>query len=399
MKFKYLGFKADKSIAKGTLQAGSQREAKASLEAQGIEIVDLSRKRLDFGTELNIGGVKNVDRLFFVKHLGVMLKAGIPIYEALEMLQEQAKGAFKKVMAKVVKAVGSGETLAAALSKHPKAFPQLFVELIGAGELAGTLEESLKYIATFTKKELDMRKKIKSAMLYPSIVFIAVIGLIMSIGIYVLPQIVPLFSSLNSQLPKSTQILLVVADFFDAHGVKLLIAIIATGFLTPFILELKWMRPLSHWVYTRLPIAGEIVREVNLGRFFRVFATLMGAGIAIDKSLEVTKRIIKNHLFKKQIQKMHDSVVRGSNLSTALQGNERLFPAVVLHMMRVGEKSGNLEESFEYLANFYDEEVDEKLKNLSTLLEPILLIVIGILVAGVAFAIIGPIYSLSGSIR
>lgn len=399
MQFKYTGFRRDKSLAKGSIEASSLASAQKKLEQEGIEVLHLKKKWWTLSLNSSFGGrVKPNDRLFFVKHLGIMLKAGIPIAEALRMLHAQAKGGMKTVLKQVRNDVISGYSLSSALQKHPKVFSQLFVELIGSGEQAGTLESDLVYIAKFSKKELDMKKKVKSAMLYPSVVFFAVIGLVMSIGLLVLPQILPLFSSLKVDLPLSTQILLTVAGFFEAHGVKLLIALGILGASLPFLAELKVVQPLSHAIYLRTPIVGKLLREVHLGRFFRVFATLMEAGVPIDKALSITHKVVQNVSYKQGIERMSRSVTQGSSLSKAIQRDEFLFPQLVTHMMQVGEQSGNLGESFEYLADFYEGEVDEQLKNLSTLLEPLLLIFIGVLVGGVAFAIIGPIYSLSGSI-
>jgi len=400
MKFEYVGTAPDKTVKKGILTAQSEREAKALLDAQHIDLVLFKKKGFGlFQKDITFGHVSDVDLLFFVKHLGIMLHSGIPIYEALAMLREQSRGRVRFVLQNVLDDVSAGMTLSDALNKYPKDFPELFVQLVGSGELSGTLEKNLNYIAEFMEKEIDLKKKVRSAMLYPAVVLVAVIVLTMGIGLFVLPQILPLFESLDVKLPFSTKVLLWFAEFFRDYGLILVGVVAGLSVGTPIFWELKPVRPFSHMIYLRLPIAGMIIRELSLARFFRVLATLMDAGLPIDKSLDISRKIIHNVVYRAEIKHMEKSVVQGNNLSESMVRNEFLFPILVGHMMKVGEKSGNLPDSLNYIGSFYEAEVDDKLKNLSTLLEPVLLIFIGSVVAFVAFSIIGPIYSLSGGIR
>ncbi len=399
MKFSYVGMAPDKTVKKGIIKAQTEREARALIEAQQINIVLLKKKGSKaMQKEMSFGHVSDVNLLFFVKHLAIMLKAGIAIFEALTMLKEQAKGRMKIVLQSVLDRVESGETLSDALSKYPKDFPELFVQLVGSGELSGTLEKNLNYISEFMEKEIDLKKKVRGAMLYPAIVFVAVIGLTMAVGLFVLPQIIPLFASLDVKLPLSTRVLIWFAEFFRDYGILVVIFVILGSFLTPVFLELKMMKPISHRIYLRLPIAGTIIRYLSISRFFRVLATLMDAGLPIDESLAISGKIIHNVRYRNSIGKMRTSVMQGNDLADIMAQNSFLFPVLVGHMMKVGEKSGNLVDSLNYVGIFYESEADDKLKNLSTLLEPVLLIFIGSVVAFVAISIIGPIYSLSSGI-
>ncbi len=400
MQFQYVGIGPDKALARGTLKVGSEREARALLQSRSIEILML-QKQVEgiFSKEISFGHVSTIDLLFFVKHLGIMLKAGISIFEALQMLEAQSKGRLKFLLKQIVKEVAAGDKLSNALARFPKDFPELIIQLIRTGELSATLEKTLDYIGMFLKKDVELKKRVKGAMLYPIIVLIAVLGLVMGIGLFVLPQLLPLFSSLKVTLPLSTRILLWFAKAFQSYGILIVMGVIGMAIFTPIFLELPWIRPISHRVYLRLPVAGFLIRQVYLARFFRVFATLMGAGIPIDQALDITEKVVGNLAYKKSIRLMKSSVTMGLDLSGAVEKQAFLFPMLATHMLRVGEKSGNLEDSLNYLGEFYEEEVDGRLKNLSGLLEPILLIFIGLLVAGVAFAIIGPIYSLSGGIQ
>lgn len=400
MKFTYTAIGEGNKFVNDTVVANSEREARALLKSKGVNVLMIDeKKKSSFNANITFGHVRKVDLLFFVKHLNVMLKAGVSLFESLHMLSDQAKGVLQKKLKAVLKEVSAGSKLADGMAKHSKDFPELVVELVRSGEMSGTLETNLEYISDFIRKDIDLRKKVRSAMMYPMFVLVAIIGLTMAIGLFVLPQILPLFSSLKVELPVSTKILLWFANYFQDYGLQTLIVLAGVMIFTPVFLESKPIRPLSHRVFLRLPIVGKILVQLNLARFFRVFATLMEAGIPIDKTLSVCRNVIRNVEYKKAITHMKISVERGTDLSDSVEDDELLFPTLVTHMMRVGEKTGNLADSLIYISNFYEEEVDDKMKNLSTALEPILLIGIGIIVAGVALSIIGPIYSLSGGIR
>lgn len=399
MDFLYKGFTPDNTMKSGKLVAKNEQEARAILQAKQINVIRLTGKGGMLRKEVNLGHLSDLNRLFLVKHLGIMLQSGIPIYEALGMLKEQSKGKLRAILTSIMESVGSGQTLADSLAAFPKDFPELFVQLIAGGELSGTLEKNLAYIAGFMEKEIDLKKKVKGAMMYPVIVFIAVLLLTMGIGLFVLPQILPLFQSFSIKLPLSTRILIWFAEFFRDYGIVVLIVLIGGAFFTPLFLELKWIKPFSHRIYLRIPVAGSILRELSLARFFRVLATLMDAGLPIDTALNISAKIIRNVRYQKEILKMRRAVTQGNSFTDAVSESHFLFPVLVRHMMRVGEKSGNLVDSLNYLGAFYEDEMDDKLKNLSTLMEPLLLLFIGLIVAFVALSIIGPIYSLSGGIQ
>jgi type II secretory pathway component PulF len=400
MKYNYLALDSEKKVKKGNILAKSEKDAMAQLNAKSLDVMTLKKSRFGgaAGQQIAIGHISRIDLLMFMKQLSIMLKAGISIFEALAMLKEQSKGKLNILLTKVLDDVSAGTTLANSLAKYPKDFPDLIVQLISSGELSGTLEDNLQYIAEFVHKDIDLRKKVRGAMMYPIIVFVAVLGLTMSIGLFVMPQILPLFESLNVELPLSTKIMLWFANLFEAYGILIIIGMIAGGILTPIIMELKFVRPITHRMYVRMPVFGVIVRQLYLARFFRVFATLMDAGISIDKSLKIAHDIIYNYAYKKEIKYMQSSVMQGEPISEAAKNNMFLFPTMVTHMMRVGERSGKLSDSLDYVGKYYESEVDDKLKNLSTLLEPVLLVFIGLIVGGVALSIIGPIYSLTGGV-
>jgi len=401
MKFSYIAVRInDNTVVKGEIEAASEQAAKSLLEVNKLEVMMMDKvKKGVVISDLALGKISDMQLLFFVKNLSIMLKAGLPLFESLVMLRDQSKGKLRVILGKVIDDFASGKRLSDCLMAYPRDFPGLITQLIKAGELSGTLENNLEYIADFLRKEIDLKKKVRSAMLYPSIIFLAVIGLSVSIGLFVLPQILPLFKSLDVKLPFTTRVLLWFAEFFKEHGITLIIGVILAFVSLPFVLENKYVRPFSHRMYLRIPIFGLIIKQLNLARFSRTLATLLNAGISIDGALDISMNIVRNRAYRNQVKRMRTAVVQGDPISAAVEKAEFYFPVMFMHMIRVGERSGNLAESLDYIGKMYDEEVDDKMKNLSTILEPVLLIFIGLLVGGVAMAILGPIYSLTGNIR
>ena len=398
MKFSYLATTPDRQSIKGTISAANFKQGRELLEKKGYQVVKMEQVKGLASMEINMGHLKSQDVLLFAKNLMVMLKAGIAIVEAMGMVREQSKGKLQNIVTEMLGEMQAGFHLSDAMEKHPRDFPNLIVQLIRSGELSGTLEENLDYIVFFMKREMDMRKKVKGAMMYPVIIFLAIIGLILVVGLFVMPQVTPLFDTLGLELPFTTKVLIWVSDTLKNYGFVLVPAMLSLGFIVPLFLESKWIRPISHRAYLLVPGFGTIVRYVFLARFFRVFATLLNAGIAIDQALRIMENVIRNVPYKKSIHEMEKIVVKGEMISSLMKRNKFLYPTTASHMLYVGEKSGKLVGSLDYLAGYYEEEVDDRLSNIATLIEPVMLVGIGLLVAVVAFSIIGPIYSISGGI-
>ncbi len=342
-----------------------------------------------------------VEKLLFTKHLLVMTKSGITVAEGIEAIASQTKSAkFRKILEDVNKDIRNGQSLAKALTKHPKIFDQFFVSLIEIGEESGTLDTSLDYLVKQQTREYSLRKKIQAALLYPAIVIVSIIVVGIGMSLFVLPKLVDLFSSLDVKLPITTQILLFFANLMKNHGILIVLGFIISIFLFRIFISLSFVKPIWHKVLLSLPIFGNLFQSRELSTLCRNLGIMLKSGLPIRRSLEVEYFACGNYVFKDYIKGIQKSVDKGKEISSELaKGHYSKFSPIAIKMIGVGEKTGQLDESFLYLSDFFDEEVDNIAKNLSVVLEPIILLVIGLMVGFVALAIISPIYELTGSIR
>lgn len=336
------------------------------------------------------------DKLLFTKYLSVLLKSGMAIDDAVVVLLAQAKGSMKKILTNLSENVKRGETLANGLSRYPHIFGSVFINLIRAGEESGTLRENLEHLAEQMQKERDLQQKIRGALMYPSVVVFAAVVISLGIVIFVLPNITGIFSTLKIELPLSTRILLWVADLFVHQGKWIGIGFVLAVISIIFLRKIEFIRPVTHGVLLRVPIMGGIDRKINLARFSRVLGTLLKSGMSIEISLDVTKSVLKNVYYERLVEKIRKEITQGSSISSVLDQHKFIIPIITNHMINVGEQTGTLADMLEYLAGFYEQEVDEAAKNLALTLEPILLIIIGVLVGGIVLSILTPIYQVVG---
>ncbi len=355
-------------------------------------------------TEINLSFLQTVsfqDKLFFTKHLATMLQAGIPLSEALETLHEQAQSAgMQKVLLHAIEEVKNGKSLEESLSQYPKTFDKFYTSLIEVGEQSGTLEKSLSFLAKQLTKDYNLRKKIQGALLYPALIFFSTIVMGSFITIFVLPKLVDFFEAFDFPLPITTKILLWFAVIAKNHGIVLVSCMILSVILFFFLIRIKSVKKIWHKYILHFPIFGKFLMYAQLARFSRNFGVLLESGLPVNRSLHVTAHTLSNLIYQKSVYQLSNQLEKGESLHDALmEKNFSHFPPIVRKMIGVGEKTGNLDNTLLYLSDFYEEEIDNMSKNLSTILEPLLLLVIGIMVGFVAIAIISPIYELTGSIR
>lgn len=330
-----------------------------------------------------------------------MIKSGITISEGIETIASQTKSAkFRKTLKDVGRDIRNGQTLAKSLTKHPKIFNQLFVSLVEVGEESGTLDTSLGYLAKQQEREYSLRKKIQSALLYPAIVVTAITIVGMGMSLFVLPQLVDLFSSLDVELPITTKILLFFANLMKNHGIFIILGFIISLFLFRIFIRLSIVAPTWDRIVLSLPIFGDLFQKRELSLLCRNLGIMLKSGVSITGALAIEYIACENLVFKDYIKRIQKSVDKGKEIANELSlGKYSKFSPIAIKMIGVGEKTGQLDESFLYLSDFFDEEVDNASKNLSVVLEPIILLVIGLLVGFVALAIISPIYDLTGAIK
>lgn len=345
--------------------------------------------------------VSFIDKLLFTKHLSIMLKSGITISEAIDTLALQTKSnKFNKVLTEISKDIKNGQSLAKSLQKHSKIFDTLYVSLIEVGEQSGTLEGSLNFLSNQLAKEYSLHKKIQGALLYPAIVMVAITIVGMGMSLFVLPKLTDLFTSLGVNLPITTRALLYFANLMKNHGILITLGFIIVLTLLRLFINLPFVRPKWDRIILSLPIFGTLLQNQQLSSICRNLGVMLKSGLTITKSLAIQHAATSNHVFKDYIKGLQKSVDKGRDMGTELdEGNYSKFSPIAAKMIAVGEKTGKLDEVFLYLGDFFEEEVDNIAKNLSVVLEPIILLGVGLIVGFVALAIISPIYQLTGSIK
>lgn len=349
--------------------------------------------------DLSIGNVSFNQKLIFARYLSIMLRSGLTISEAMDIIHEQATGKFKKITARIASSVKSGNSLSDSIKMFPNIFSNLMINSTYAGEVSGTLEDNLGSVAQQLEDEKELRTKIKSAMIYPIIVLIGTFILGMSMAFFVLPKITPLFEGMKMELPFTTRLLISISHAVQAHGLAIFLSIFSAITALVWLAKQKFSRPVTNYLTLHLPLIKNITRNYNLASFCLTFGTLLKSGISIDKALEISANTASNYYYRKNLLTVAKRTTHGSKLSSNLSEFERYFPNITISMIKVGEKSGNLEETLFYLSDFYKKEVDFATKSLSTAIEPIMLIGIGIAVATMAMSIITPIYQITGNVR
>ena len=350
---------------------------------------------------MDFGGVRFVDKMLFTRRLAVMLKAGIPISEALTVLENQsANKAMKKILVDVGVKIKNGQTLVKSLGNHSRVFDELYLSIIGVGEGSGKLEENLEYLAREMGKTYEFARRVRGAMLYPMMIVVVAVAVGGWVGLFVLPKLVTLFTSLEVELPLSTRLLLKVAEFMKNYGWWVVGGGIGTG-----IGGWAWARsPVGKPVWDRIiltiPVWGRLEQNVQVAGFCRNMGLMLKAGLPVAMCLETAGKAAGNRVFRRYFEGVEKAVNQGTSLEKELASGEyKYFPMLATRMIGVGERTGKLDETLLYLGDFYEEEVDETTKNLRTILEPILLLVIALGVAFMAMAIISPIYQFTGSIK
>jgi len=345
--------------------------------------------------------ISSLDILFFTKHLATMIKAGIPITEAFEILIDQTKSTeFKKILKKMSDQIKNGQNLNYALSKYPKKFNKFYSSMIQIGEESGTLDTTLEFLSKQLSKSYSLRKKIKGALLYPTVILIATLVMSALISFFVLPQLVDFFEAFDVELPLATKILLAISMFMKNYNIIFFSSIVVFLALFKIVVNSKIVKPTWHIALLKIPIFGKLIAYGQVSQFARNLGVLLKSGVPASRSIEITANTLSNEYYKRALHSMQKALNKGNSIGKTLSKKRyRHFPMLVAKMINVGEKTGKLDEILMYLSNFYETEIDSTSKNLTTTLEPFLLIVIGLAVGCVALAIITPIYQLTGSIR
>ena len=392
----------------GTLEAADRSSVIASLSKQGLRptsIKDGSSSKNQFTLNDLLGGnkVKADDIVMFTRQLSAMISAGVPILRALSSLGDHAESpALKKIIGNIVKDVQGGSPLADALGKYPNTFSDVYVNMVRAGEAAGILDDILKRLALQQEKNAAIRKKVKSAMTYPMVLIFITILAFFGLMIFVIPMIGKTIKDLagpDASLPAITQIMLAISGFMINFWYILLPIIVAGTIVLLRYLKTPVGKAQFHHIILKLPGIKTIIRKLAVARFARTFSALMGAGVPVLEALDVTARAIGNTVYEKALKDAAEQVKNGKQLSEIIEGNTELWPAIVAQMLSVGEETGQTDTVLVKVADFYEEEVDVAIDGLSSIIEPVMIVVMGGMVGLIAASVMSPIAGLANQIK
>lgn len=341
------------------------------------------------------------EQMFFAKRLAFLIKAGVPILESLHMLREQtASRHSNRVLQSVYTDIANGSSLAKSLSRFPNIFGDFGINIVKIGENSGTLSHNLEYLADELKKRHTLQAKVVSAFIYPAIITFATIGITAFLMLYLFPKIMPIFTSLKMELPLTTKIVMAISVFLQAWGLVVVAAIIALiiGIGIAKAKSTRFRYAFDKMVLS-MPVLGPLMRSYNLANASRTLGLLLKGGVTITEALPLTADTTSNLIYKEQYRKAAETVLRGERSSTHFRLVPALFPPVMTQLVAVGERSGNLSNTLVYLSELYEAEVDDFTKNLSSLIEPALMVIMGILVGFVAISIITPIYGITQNLH
>lgn len=336
------------------------------------------------------------ERILFAKHLSIMVKSGMTLLDSLALLRKQTRSrSFGYVLDRVMADVQNGQFLSDSLIQFRGAFGDLMINVIKIGEHSGNLAENLAYLAAELKKKQLLKQKVRSALIYPLVILVATLGITGLLVFFVLPRITPIFTSLQVTLPWTTRALLAGSNFLFMYGFYVLGGIVFLVILWLFLMKLRPVRFFAHQVIISLPVVGGVSKMANTSDMTRTLGLLLKSGTKIVEAIGITADSVGNLVYQRALREVSESVKSGAPLHMALGRNERLFFPTFTRMIEVGETTGSLESNLFYLAEFYEAEVDETTKTLSSILEPVLLLFMGGLVGFVAVSIITPIYEVS----
>lgn len=339
------------------------------------------------------------EKLFFVQHLGIMLKAGISLSRALKTLSQQTENKrFTEVLDDLAEKVEKGTSFTQSLKNHEKIFGELFISMIEAGELSGKLEEVLGKLYIQMKKEHALLSKVKGALTYPAVIVIAMLGIGTFMMVVIIPRMTSMFKDLGADLPLPTKILIGLSDAIINNG--LLTVIILVVLIVVIVKTLKTYKGKYYFqaLLLKAPVFSPIIKKINLARFARNISSLMKTDILIIKTFQITANVMGNLHYRKSLQDMAEKIKKGGKLTDVINEYPKLFPPVVVQMVAVGEETGELDSILIELAEFYESEVDQIMENLPSIIEPLLILLLGIGVGGVAIAIVMPMYSITSAI-
>jgi type IV pilus assembly protein PilC len=396
--YEYKGKSLGGKQVQGELKAKNRTELERLLRSNKILVSNISKKPSQI--QIRIGsGVKKIDISRFTRQFATMISAGLPMVQCLEILSSQMESPeFRKIINQVKESVQSGSTLSEAMSKHKKAFDDLYVNMVEAGEVGGALDTILVRLALYREKADKLVRKVKGAMVYPTVVMVVAIGVTFAMLRFIVPVFAKMFSGLNAALPAPTQFVLNISNFLRSNSLLLIAGVI--GLIVAYKLFVR--KPSGRLAVDkfklRMPLLGDLIRKSSVSRFTRTLATLLSSGVSILDALNITAKTSGNMVLQKAIKQAMISIAEGETITAPLK-DSGVFPPMVTQMISVGEKTGGLDEMLTKIADFYDEEVDAAVAALTSIIEPVIIVFMGAMIGGILIAMYLPMFDIVGKIN
>ena len=388
--FEWEGKDRTGKLVRGELRAGGEAAVSASMRRQGIMVTKVKKRRLSGGK--SIGGK---DIAIFTRQLSTMMKAGVPLLQAFDIVgRGSTNPRMTRLLNEIRGDVETGTSLSSAFRKHPQYFDALYCNLVEAGEAGGILEELLARLALYQEKTIAIKQKVKSALIYPTSVIVVAFGVLTVIMIFVIPSFKEVFTSFGAELPAPTLVVMAMSDYFIHYWWLIFGIIFGGGYM--FIQTWKRSEKMQFFMdrlLLKMPIFGDLVMKSVVARWTRTLSTMFAAGVPLVEALDSVGGTSGNLVFAQATQQIQRDVAAGSALTTAMT-SANVFPTMVLQMSAIGEESGALDDMLARAAEFYEEEVDEMVKGLSTLMEPIIIVVLGVLIGGIVVSMYLPIFKI-----
>ena len=398
--FEYTAADSAGSLKKGEMEAVDRQRVIDYLKAEDLLVVSVKEKRSGLGRKFSFQGkISYLDKINFTGNLATMLKAGVNLTQALEIIAHDTKNQrFRSILGDLSFSIENGKPLSESLANFPKDFDPIFINMIKAGEASGKVDESLNRLNLQLKKEYTLIAKVKGALIYPAVLIAGVLGVLVLIITFVIPRLVTVFQGSTLKIPLTTRILFFLAKIASFQPVLTIGILLVLVVIIILLLRLKSVKIFLNRILFRLPITNNLLKQMELVRFARTTGGLLGSGVAIGEALAITASGMSLPVFSQIILKAREKILKGVSLANAFKGSEEYFPGLLISVINVGEKTGQLDKLLANLADFYEEQADNSLKTMTSLIEPILLVIVGILIGGMAVSIVVPIYQLIGTI-
>lgn len=405
MLFSYKAKTKDGQIIKTIAEATDRYALSRDLKSHGAKVYSIREKKegiynLDKMVQNFFGKVKIQEQILFTKNLSGMINAGLSLSRAISVLQKQTKNLkFYQVLDSLNEEINAGGNLSSGLAKFPNIFSKLFVSMVRAGEESGNLAGSLNEIGLNLEKSNSLTKKIKGALIYPGVILSAMVLIGILMFAFVVPTLAKTFKDVGTELPASTKFIIFLGEFFSNNLILSLVMVVSIGAGGVYLFRASFMAKYVDYAVLKIPMIGEMAKQLNTARTTRSLSSLLLSGVSIVRAIEITQDVVQNIYYKKILKDAIENVEKGAPLSETFKSNSKFYPVMMAEMVQVGEETGKLADMLLQVSLFYEEEVESKTKNLSTIIEPFLMVIIGGAVGFFAISIITPMYKVMEGVK